>query len=132
MVNKERYGVHQTHCCVMHGCKYGNSDCPVVTGEIIQEYPCEDCPSGYKPGMRVQMSIDNDNFTKLQENILSYYPFKVDEMNIAVGYTVVFTNKKKETLAKVISHIERNVQFMKKNVGIMSFYNSGNDRSDYY
>ena len=24
-------GVHQTHCCVVHGCKYGDEDCPVVT-----------------------------------------------------------------------------------------------------
>jgi len=36
-------GTHRTHCCVLHGCKYGHDECPVVSGEILQEYPCEDC-----------------------------------------------------------------------------------------
>lgn len=34
-------GVHQAHCCKKHGCKYGDEDCPVVSGEIVQEYTCE-------------------------------------------------------------------------------------------
>ena len=36
-------GTHVTHCCAQHGCKYGNSDCPVKTGTHEQEYPCEEC-----------------------------------------------------------------------------------------
>ena len=36
-------GVHAVHCCKWHGCKYGDTDCPVANGEIEQEYPCEDC-----------------------------------------------------------------------------------------
>lgn len=36
-------GVHAAHCCKWHGCKYGDLDCPVVNGEVEQEYPCEDC-----------------------------------------------------------------------------------------
>jgi hypothetical protein len=36
-------GVHAAHCCKWHGCKYGDPDCPVVTGEIEQNYKCEDC-----------------------------------------------------------------------------------------
>ena len=37
-------GTHQTHCCIIHGCKYGeDEDCPVVTGKVIQTYFCEDC-----------------------------------------------------------------------------------------
>lgn len=36
-------GVHETHCCVLHGCKYGNDDCPVVNGQIKQTYQCEGC-----------------------------------------------------------------------------------------
>ena len=36
-------GVHISHCCKWHGCKYGDPDCPVVNGEIEQEYLCEDC-----------------------------------------------------------------------------------------
>ena len=36
-------GVHAAHCCKWHGCKYGDPDCPVANGEVVQEYPCEDC-----------------------------------------------------------------------------------------
>lgn len=36
-------GVHAAHCCKWHGCKYGDPDCPVVKGEVEQEYPCEYC-----------------------------------------------------------------------------------------
>ena len=34
--------VHGSHCCSLHGCKYGDPDCPVVLGSesgII----CEEC-----------------------------------------------------------------------------------------
>jgi hypothetical protein len=36
-------GTHSSHCCLEHGCKYGNDECPVTTGIVIQEYKCEDC-----------------------------------------------------------------------------------------
>ena len=36
-------GVHASHCCKWHGCKYGDHDCPVANGEVEQEYLCEDC-----------------------------------------------------------------------------------------
>lgn len=36
-------GVHASHCCVRHGCKYGDEDCPVVIGKVAQMYDCEDC-----------------------------------------------------------------------------------------
>ena len=36
-------GVHASHCCKWHGCKYGDPDCPVVSGEVKQEYLCEWC-----------------------------------------------------------------------------------------
>lgn len=36
--------VHRTHCCFMHGCKYGDhTTCPVTTGKVMQAYACEDC-----------------------------------------------------------------------------------------
>jgi hypothetical protein len=37
-------GVHRTHCCALHGCKYADDDCPVANWEIAQDYPCETCP----------------------------------------------------------------------------------------
>ena len=36
-------GVHRTHCCKEHGCKYMEEDCPVVNGIIPAEHPCEEC-----------------------------------------------------------------------------------------
>ena len=37
------YKVHTSHCCVIHGCKYGDKDCPVVNKKILQKYPCQEC-----------------------------------------------------------------------------------------
>jgi hypothetical protein len=37
-------GVHASHCCIRHGCKYGDPHCPVAkTREVEQEYDCEQC-----------------------------------------------------------------------------------------
>lgn len=44
-------GTHITHCCLLHGCKYGytlevhGGTCPVEDGSEKQEYPCEYCES---------------------------------------------------------------------------------------
>lgn len=40
---KDTTGVHRTHCCVKHGCKYGDKCCPVVNNEVEQDYLCEEC-----------------------------------------------------------------------------------------
>lgn len=34
---------HDTHCCIDHGCKYGEDDCPVANGVRKQCYLCEQC-----------------------------------------------------------------------------------------
>jgi len=39
----DRTGVHVTHCCVLHGCKYASPRCPVVKRKVKQESPCEYC-----------------------------------------------------------------------------------------
>jgi hypothetical protein len=54
MVEPDRIGVHQTHCCIIHGCKYGNKDCPVVLGEIDQTYLCEDCSWSSKSELEIK------------------------------------------------------------------------------
>lgn len=36
--------VHTEHCCIIHGCKYGDWDtCPVVIQKATQSHRCEDC-----------------------------------------------------------------------------------------
>lgn len=48
-------GVHVTHCCLDHGCKYGDdASCPVANGTMVQRYPCEEC----NYGIPVKESID--------------------------------------------------------------------------
>lgn len=42
-LHKVKTGVHRTHCCKRHGCKYNESDCPVTSGEVIQDHSCEYC-----------------------------------------------------------------------------------------
>lgn len=42
-MEKEKYAVHIRHCCAVHGCKYGNEECPVESGEVKQDYACEYC-----------------------------------------------------------------------------------------
>lgn len=32
-----------THCCDLHGCKYGYDDCPVVMKVEKQKFICETC-----------------------------------------------------------------------------------------
>lgn len=35
--------IHTGHCCVEHGCKYGDVDCPVWLAAKKQGFPCESC-----------------------------------------------------------------------------------------
>lgn len=35
--------VHSRHCCIHHGCKYGDPLCTVTNEKEMQEYLCEDC-----------------------------------------------------------------------------------------
>ena len=38
-----------SHCCPVHGCKYGYEDCPITAGKVAPQYPhnngCEICES---------------------------------------------------------------------------------------
>ena len=46
-----------THCCIIHGCKYCEEDCPVANGKVQQEYSCEDCESFYRLGLEPYFHI---------------------------------------------------------------------------
>jgi hypothetical protein len=41
----EKKDVHTEHCCVIHGCKYGDEHlgCTVYDGFQEQSFPCETC-----------------------------------------------------------------------------------------
>lgn len=35
---------HETHCCIIHGCKYGENDaCPVYLAKVKQKFLCQIC-----------------------------------------------------------------------------------------
>lgn len=44
-VVEAKWDIHATHCCVRHGCKYNEDDCPVVNDKIKQTYNCPKCNS---------------------------------------------------------------------------------------
>lgn len=48
--------VHSSHCCPVHGCKYGDEHCPVATGQRAPSYPlnngCEGCELKREEGNR--------------------------------------------------------------------------------
>ncbi|MEO6301870.1 MAG: hypothetical protein ABIP51_01740, partial [Bacteroidia bacterium] len=47
-IPKNEWPVHEAHCCLYSGCKYGDQDCPVVLELIEQKYICEDCDCKFK------------------------------------------------------------------------------------
>ena len=59
------HGVHAAHCCHLHGCKYGDNECPVWTGEIAQKHYCEFC-----------------NYNEADFTILTYLDKKITETNV--------------------------------------------------
>lgn len=73
-ITKERWGVHASHCCSKHGCKYGDADCPVVTGEAEQKYPCESCSEEY----------DEEKMLK-EEGYCTFKKIKLYEIHGATG-----------------------------------------------
>jgi hypothetical protein len=66
---------HPSHCCIIHGCKYADPNCTVVTRKKKQLYPCQDC------GKDSQNVIDNmwENGVSLQE----YEDTKIKEITDA-------------------------------------------------
>lgn len=44
-IPEKQKDVHTEHCCILHGCKYGEEDyhCTVVSGRKPQSHPCQSC-----------------------------------------------------------------------------------------
>lgn len=63
--------VHTEHCCVYHGCKYGDDDCPVWLGIKPQSY-------GYWDGM--------SNIVPIEECISLVTPAELEERRELVNY----------------------------------------------
>jgi len=63
-MNENNYGVHQTHCCLLHGCKYGDDDCPVVSGKVKQDCICFDCEEEGISSIKELQNLIEDNKQK--------------------------------------------------------------------
>lgn len=37
-MDKKNWGVHITHCCLKHSCKYNDKYCPVINSNVEQKY----------------------------------------------------------------------------------------------
>jgi hypothetical protein len=70
--------VHTEHCCAVHGCKYGDPDCPVETKVQKQSYACEGCDDA---ASRVR---------QLDEQTISYFVAKGSDL-ILETYKVACT-----------------------------------------
>ena len=69
--------VHTRHCCAKHGCKYGDDNCTVVSGEKIQEYTCEICE---------EENIDIDSGFRNPIELNQYFKSKKDGLNHYVAF----------------------------------------------
>ena len=58
-IPKERWSVHETHCCGIHGCKYGDRDCPVEIG-LTTGIVCEDCNNYNEQGKYISYEDYNN------------------------------------------------------------------------
>jgi hypothetical protein len=71
--------VHTEHCCILHGCKYGNlEDCSVFQGWKDQSYPCEDCAwdclkTVEEVRRSVAYSLENGGLEKATEYLAGKY-----------------------------------------------------------
>lgn len=49
---------HIANCCLLHGCQYKNTDCPITTGDIKQEKPCKKCSK--EEAAKIIMQVHKD------------------------------------------------------------------------
>ena len=79
--------VHTEHCCLKHGCKYREEDCPVALGLKKQSFLCEDC-------------IYDQH--ELDEKSSSIFFMEKDISTVNNIHKIYFINNKKDEYLQVI------------------------------
>jgi hypothetical protein len=79
-LEENKKGVHVHHCCAIHGCKYGNEDCPVANKELKQIYLCEYCE---EDGFSTVGELND--FVALQEQVKEAKANGVETLTISVA-----------------------------------------------
>lgn len=78
-MEKNKWGGHKSHCCTLHGCKYRDSDCPVVTNQVKQDYLCEYCSDdGFKE------LEDLEEFLQLKAQVEKAKEDKTESITVSV------------------------------------------------
>lgn len=122
MTNSNHLGIHQTHCCIIHGCKYGDEDCPVVQKVIEQSYLCEDCEPHYNPWVSNTVEVENEVFELLKFGKKKYHVFEKEQHNLVLGQIVEFKNNfNQEKLIKIVSFIEEKEKGLSTDMFIACF-----------
>lgn len=94
-VPEDEWGVHRTHCCKKHGCKYSYEYCPVVLGHIKQDYKCEsgDFDNGcFEPEIAELQKQEGYFFT--DSEIQDIFTIFARENNISEEQVKIFINDK--------------------------------------
>lgn len=103
-------GVHQNHCCVVHGCKYGDEDCPVVSRDVVQSYSCEDCLDWQKPWKNINIDVSAQEFNELykQRCRVFFMPEGVVEIGQTINFRKTLNNSMLtgEEILMFVSHIK--------------------------
>lgn len=82
-------GVHEAHCCILHGCKYNDDDCPVATRLSVQSYPCEDCSP--ESTLRVHdFKISTSNFVEMEERRRMHDIQREGAVPLRVGDIIIY------------------------------------------
>lgn len=103
-----KHDFHTTHCCVVHGCKYGDDDCHVANGKTKQDSLCEDCEPYYNFELAMfKYIIDMETMLSIMDMKQSFIVVpKICDVNIGqiISISVSNSNNLEQELAK---HIEK-------------------------
>lgn len=69
----KKESVHSRHCCIEHGCKYGEEDCPVWLGYEKQTSQCESCAWTQNELKYKQPMISEEELIKRRNSIEDYW-----------------------------------------------------------
>jgi hypothetical protein len=89
----DNFGVHASHCCVSHGCKYGDPNCPVEKGlslGVVCEI-CADEVEAQKPitHLRADLSAARAECERYREALLEIYRAHRDDYSYGIARTAL-------------------------------------------
>ena len=106
-MEEENYISGPSHCCKLHGCKYGLKGCPVSNGSVVQEYPCELCTWDLEDAGRVYQTNElgtrvaigyqrrDQELTAMptDEQVLDALAKALGDLEIAPGWHITFVGR---------------------------------------